>query len=463
MSGSTQFTLLVAIVAVTVCFVPPLARRGLFWRGGAAVAAAIVLTWMGSVLVDDPVSGLQPVGVAVAAVIVCLALVIWRDGGRSRQHTDTGSTGDPRPVVPEHWQSRLTATAVAGSGTTPAAPPAASFPIGTGADNVADAAPEQDAPVATSPTTSAEAVRDYQETVPLARPPDQSAQQVTTSTRFAGRYQLIEPLGRGAMGVVYLSRDLNMDREVAIKTLSLESGTDTGAEPRDRFIREARAPSRLRHPGIVTVFDAGEENGIGYIVMERVRGEDLSRHCDPATLLPLDTVLHIVIRAAEALDHAHSQGVIHRDIKPANILYDARRGEVRITDFGIARISDVTKTRTGIVMGSPSYMPPEQIGGQQVDGRADVYALGVVLFQLITGQLPFRADSLAQLLHVIVHDPPADILNFDGRLGGAGACLSRILATALAKRPEHRFRSCAEFAKELRRCAQSVAKGGAGA
>ncbi len=264
-----------------------------------------------------------------------------------------------------------------------------------------------------------------------------------------GRYQVERELGKGAMGVVYLGRDPMIGRTVAIKTLELSrefEGTEL-EDARKRFFREAETAGRLAHPHIVTIFDAGEEHDLAYIAMEFLRGHDLAHHVQPGQLLPPGVVGEIGIRVAEALAYAHRQHVVHRDIKPANIVWDPESGAVKVTDFGIARITDASRTRTGMVLGTPSYMAPEQIAGKPVDGRADLYALAVTLFQLFTGELPFRGDSLAELMFKIANEDAPDLRSRRPELPPSVAAA---LASALVKRPDGRVPDGEAFAAALR-------------
>jgi serine/threonine-protein kinase len=265
-----------------------------------------------------------------------------------------------------------------------------------------------------------------------------------------GRYQIEKELGKGAMGVVYLGRDPKIGRTVAIKTLALSTEFE-GAEldeARERFFREAETAGRLQHPHIVTIFDAGEEQDLAYIAMEFLQGRDLMEHTRPGHLLPVDTVLEIGERVAMALDHAHGQEVVHRDIKPANVMYDPATGSVKVTDFGIARITTSSRTKTGMVLGTPSFMSPEQLSGQHVDGRSDLYSLGVMLFQMLTGQLPLRGDSMAALMYQIANQEPASVCELRADLPPQ---LADILSRALAKSPPLRYQTGAELATELQR------------
>lgn len=269
-----------------------------------------------------------------------------------------------------------------------------------------------------------------------------------------GRYQIEKELGKGAMGVVYQGKDPKIGRTVAIKTLALSTEFE-GEElndARERFFREAETAGRLQHPHIVTIFDAGEEHDLAYIAMEFLRGRDLVDQTRSGQLLPISTVLGIGERVAMALDYAHAQHVVHRDIKPGNIMYDAATDTVKVTDFGIARITDSSKTKTGMVLGTPSFMSPEQLAGQRVDGRSDLYSLGVTLFQLLTGTLPFRADSMAALMYQIANEPPPDPRQHRPELPAAVAA---VLMRSMAKKASERYATGAELAADLRRAAQA--------
>lgn len=272
-----------------------------------------------------------------------------------------------------------------------------------------------------------------------------------------GRYEVEKELGKGAMGVVYLGRDPKIGRLVAIKTLALaqEFDADVLQEVKQRFFSEAESAGRLSHPNIVTMFDAGEEHDLAYIAMEYLKGRDLVAHIKPDALLPLPQVMDIVARVADALDYAHRQNVVHRDIKPGNIMYDPQTDAVKVADFGIARITDSSKTRTGMVMGTPSYMSPEQLAGHKVGGASDLFSLGVMLYQLACGRLPFDGDSMVQLMYRIANEAPADILGVRADLP---PCLVLILGKVLAKKPEDRYASGAELAQALRQCATQLPK-----
>ncbi|MDM8558598.1 serine/threonine-protein kinase [Candidatus Parabeggiatoa sp. HSG14] len=266
-----------------------------------------------------------------------------------------------------------------------------------------------------------------------------------------GRYQIEKTLGKGAMGVVYLGKDFKLNRFVAIKTLLLsqEFEVEELQDATIRFFREAEAVGRLKHPHIVSIYDAGEEQDLAYISMEFFKGGHLVPYTQSDNLLPIHIVIEIVIRAAEALDYAHSQGVVHRDVKPANIMYNPATNQIKITDFGIARIMNSNKTRTGIILGTPSYMSPEQLAGKALDGRTDLFSLGVMLYQLLTGTLPFQADSLTTLMFKIANESHPDILMVRADIP---LCLKRVVDVILQKNAKKRFQSGAEFANALRDC-----------
>ncbi len=270
-----------------------------------------------------------------------------------------------------------------------------------------------------------------------------------------GRYQIEKELGKGAMGVVYLGRDPKIGRIVAIKTLSLSSEFegDELVDARERFFREAETAGRLQHQYIVTIFDAGEEHDLAYIAMEFLKGRDLTQYCKDGHLLPVSTVVSIVARVAEALSYAHSQHVVHRDIKPANIMYEPDTDTVKVTDFGIARITDSSKTKTGLVLGTPSFMSPEQMVGKKVDGRSDLYSLGVMLFQMLTGVLPFRGDSMAELMYKIANENAPDLHVIRSDLPDG---LVRVTALALSKNPDARYQDGEQLARALRAAVSGV-------
>lgn len=237
--------------------------------------------------------------------------------------------------------------------------------------------------------------------------------------------------------------------------LSQEFDEEELADVKERFFREAETAGRLNHPHIVTIFDAGEEHDLAYIAMEFLKGRDLVPQTKPGHLLPLPRVMDIVARVAEALAYAHGNNVVHRDVKPANIMYEAESDQVKVTDFGIARITDSSRTKTGMVLGTPSYMSPEQLAGKKIDGRSDLFSLGVMLFQLVCGKLPFEGDSMAQLMFRIANEPHPDIRDLRPDVPD---CLSAIIDRALAKDVEARYQSGNDMAADLRACAGSLSQ-----
>jgi serine/threonine-protein kinase len=268
-----------------------------------------------------------------------------------------------------------------------------------------------------------------------------------------GRYEIIKELGRGAMGVVYLGKDPKIQRSVAIKTMRLdEIDPENLQEVKERFFREAESAGRLSHPNIVTIFDAGEEQELGYIAMEVLDGADLKEYSKKDKLLPVKQVIEIVAKVADALDYAQSQGIVHRDVKPANIMM-LKDGTIKVADFGIARITTSSKTQTGVVLGTPSYMSPEQLSGAKVDGRSDLFSLGVVLFELLTGSKPFEADSMATLMFQIANQPHQSPTNFRPDLPPA---ILAIIDRALTKDVTLRYQRGNEMAQELRACLPSI-------
>jgi hypothetical protein len=273
-----------------------------------------------------------------------------------------------------------------------------------------------------------------------------------------GRYHLEREIGRGAMGVVYLGRDTAINRMVAIKAIPLAAEFSDAelVEARSRFFREAETAGRLNHPNIVTIYDVGEERGLAYIAMEYLKGRHLSDYAKSNNLLEPRKVLEIIGRTAEALGFAHKQQVVHRDIKPANLMYDPSTDILKITDFGIARLSGAGSTRTGIVLGTPSFMSPEQLEGRTVTGHSDLFSLGVSLFQLLTGQLPFTADSMTGLMQQIAEAPHPRLRAFRPDLP---ASVESVIDRALAKNPEARYDSGAQMAAALEDCRSGIPSG----
>ncbi len=277
-------------------------------------------------------------------------------------------------------------------------------------------------------------------------------------TERLGRYHLEHEIGRGAMGIVYLGRDTAINRMVAIKAIPLASEFSDAEliEARSRFFREAETAGRLNHPNIVTIYDVGEERGLAYIAMEYLKGRHLSDYAKSDSLMEPRKVLEIIGRTAEALGFAHKQHVVHRDIKPANLMYDASSDILKITDFGIARLSGAGSTRTGIVLGTPSFMSPEQLEGRTVTGHSDLFSLGVSLFQLLTGQLPFVADSMTGLMQQIAEAPHPPLRAFRPDLP---ACVESIIDRALAKNPDARYDSGGQMAAALEDCRSRIPSG----
>jgi hypothetical protein len=273
-----------------------------------------------------------------------------------------------------------------------------------------------------------------------------------------GRYQLEREIGRGAMGIVYLGRDTAINRMVAIKAIPLASEFSDAelVEARSRFFREAETAGRLNHPNIVTIYDVGEERGLAYIAMEYLKGRHLSDYAKSDSLMEPRKVLGIIARTADALGFAHKQQVVHRDIKPANLMYDPATDILKITDFGIARLSGAGSTRTGIVLGTPSFMSPEQLEGRTVTGHSDLFSLGVSLFQLLTGQLPFTADSMTGLMQQIAEAPHPPLRAFRPDLP---ACVESVIDRALAKTPDARYDSGAQMAAALEDCRSRIPSG----
>ena len=269
-----------------------------------------------------------------------------------------------------------------------------------------------------------------------------------------GRYVVAKELGKGAMGAVYLGHDPKIGRTVAIKTMALaqEFTGDEVAEAEKRFFHEASAAGRLNHPNIVTIYDAGEEHDLAYIAMEYIEGTPLTQYTRKGKLLPVATVLEIGMQAADALDYAHAQGIVHRDIKPANLMYNEHAG-IKITDFGIARITSSGHTKTGTILGTPSFMSPEQMIGKPVDGRSDIFSLGVTLFVLLCGQKPFNGDSLAAISYQVVNDKQPDILALRPELP---PCIKRFVDKAMQKNPDNRYQNGKAMKTAIQRCLKEI-------
>jgi serine/threonine protein kinase len=270
-----------------------------------------------------------------------------------------------------------------------------------------------------------------------------------------GKYPIINEVGHGSTGTVFLSHDPYYGRDVAIKVYNIEAGGDDerARVARKMFLSEAHMVGMLHHPNILPIYDAGEENGHCYIVTEHVHGaRTLSAYCRPDNLLRLDDVVEIMFKCAKALHYAHSRGVIHRDIKPSNIMLTTD-SDVRIIDFGIALVADSEISRIEGIAGSPSYMSPEQVQSLELSNRSDLYSLGAVMYELLTGVRPFRAGNLAKLLHQIVYATPAPVHTLRADVPEE---IENVVAVAMQKDPARRYQSGLDFAAELTRVHQTL-------
>gem|GEM_PF-554080 len=287
------------------------------------------------------------------------------------------------------------------------------------------------------------------------QPAEKKMLETGSDERKLGRYIIEKTLGRGAMATVYLGRDPKINRKVAIKTIALaEEFSDADLEAaKIQFIREAESAGRLNHPNIITIYDTGEDRNVAYLAMEYFNGKALNHYTQPDSLLPPEWVIELVARAAEALHYAHGQGVVHRDIKPANLMYDAASDELKITDFGIARLTDTSRTKTGIILGTPSYMSPEQLAASAVTGASDLYSLGITMYQLLTGATPFRSDSIPKLMDKIMNDRHTPVSSIREDLPDE---IDVILDKMLAKKPEDRFQNGRALALALRDCCSTL-------
>ncbi len=272
-----------------------------------------------------------------------------------------------------------------------------------------------------------------------------------------GRYQIVSQLGRGAMGTVYQALDPMIERTVAIKTLNPNLSDENMAEVKERFLREAKSAGRLNHPNVVTIYDVGEAEGVAYISMEYLEGRSLRQVLDAGGPLSLQVISDIAAQIADALDYAQRSGIVHRDIKPANIMLSSV-GLAKLTDFGIAFMASSSMTQTGTMLGSPKYMSPEQVLGRPVDGRADIFSLGVVLYEMLARRTPFELPDITTftLMQRIVTAPAPRVSDLGMDIPAA---FDAILARALAKRPEERFQHAIEFANELRNYMRSAGAG----
>jgi len=263
----------------------------------------------------------------------------------------------------------------------------------------------------------------------------------------AGRYEVVRELGRGSMGVVYQGYDPVIGRTVAIKTMLTEGLTSQEfQEFRARFQREARAAGVLSHPNIVNVFDYGEDSGILYLIMEYLEGKSLEKLVEGQNILPIETIIPIYDQVCSALDHAHQHSIVHRDIKPANIMI-LDNGLVKVTDFGIAKMMSMGMTQAGQVLGTPNYMSPEQVKGRQIDGRSDIFSLGIILYDLVTGEMPFAGQNITTVIYKIINENPIPPRELDATIHPG---LSYVICKALAKSPDERYQTCRELAYDLK-------------
>ena len=268
-----------------------------------------------------------------------------------------------------------------------------------------------------------------------------------------GRYEVIAELGQGAMGVVYKAKDPLIDRIVAIKTINLGLAQEEKEEYEGRFYQEAKAAGRLNHPNIVTIYDVGKSGDIAYIAMEFLQGCELRDLLRDRRRLPVDQVLDIVAQVASGLAYAHEHDIVHRDIKPSNIMV-IRDGHVKITDFGIARMaSSAVRTQTGMVLGSPKYMSPEQVLGKALDQRSDIFSLGVMLYEMLTGEAPFSGDNVNAIMFQTLNFVPVPPSTVNSNVPDM---LDFIAAKALAKSKDDRYQSAEDFAKDLRICRETL-------
>lgn len=262
-----------------------------------------------------------------------------------------------------------------------------------------------------------------------------------------GKYKILCILGKGGMGIVYKALDPDIEREVAIKTIRFDTLTD-GTEKDDlmaRFIREARAAGKLAHPNIITVYDVGKEKDVTYIVMQYIEGQSLQAVVDSGKKLSIQEIIELMKPLCDSLDYAHNNGIVHRDIKPANIMID-KSGKPFLADFGVARIETSTMTQAGTTVGTLSYMSPEQIQGQTVDGRSDIFALGVILYELLSGKKPFFGDNISTIVYKIVHEEPQRITEVNQDLPRG---FEYVIKKTLAKNPEDRYQTCQELVSDL--------------
>jgi tRNA A-37 threonylcarbamoyl transferase component Bud32 len=286
--------------------------------------------------------------------------------------------------------------------------------------------------------------------------PDETVvvQEFSQSKPRLGRYEILEELGRGAMGIVYKGRDPKLDRLTAIKTIRFtdDFDEDQAAKIREQFYREAEVVAKLSHPNIVTIYDVGEDLDLSYLAMEYLEGESLETYARKEQLLSIRKTIDVTAQVCDALAYAHGHGIVHRDIKPANIMI-LKNGLVKVTDFGIARATSSSKTRTGVIKGTPYYMSPEQISGMKVDGRSDIFSLGIVFYQLLTGELPFGGENLAAIMYQITTVDPDPPTKYNPKIYKAAVA---ILNRALEKSLESRYQKAQQMGDHLRLLAQKL-------
>jgi tRNA A-37 threonylcarbamoyl transferase component Bud32 len=286
--------------------------------------------------------------------------------------------------------------------------------------------------------------------------PDETVvvQEFSQSKPRLGRYEILEELGRGAMGIVYKGRDPKLDRLTAIKTIRFtdDFDEDQAAKIREQFYREAEVVAKLSHPNIVTIYDVGEDLDLSYLAMEYLEGESLEMYASKEHLMSIRKTIDVTAQVCDALAYAHGHGIVHRDIKPANIMI-LKNGLVKVTDFGIARATSSSKTRTGVIKGTPYYMSPEQISGMKVDGRSDIFSLGIVFYQLLTGELPFGGENLAAIMYQITTVDPDPPTKYNPKIYKAAVA---ILNRALEKSLESRYQKAQQMGDHLRLLAQKL-------
>src|SRR3979490_880082 len=282
-----------------------------------------------------------------------------------------------------------------------------------------------------------------------------------TEPWLLGRYEIVAELGKGAMGVVYRANDPMLNRILAIKTINTEEAGHEGmAEYEARFYTEAKAAGSLNHPNIIIIYDIGKSGHLVYMAMEYIEGRELRDLLAQGQSLPVVQAVDIAAQVGEGLAYAHQHQVVHRDIKPANIMITPE-GRAKIADFGIARMrSSETRTQTGVIMGSPKYISPEQVVGKRADHRSDIFSLGVILYECLTGATPFNGEGLSALMYQITNHDPAPPSSANPQVP---VMLDYIIAKVLAKAPEARYQSAADFANDLRECKSQLETGQAGA